>query len=56
VLKFSLAFEVDGTGVDRKYEGAPRSDVITGEVAFQIGSTSPTAEFTGKLTPPTDAK
>jgi hypothetical protein len=49
-LKFSLSLEGDNGKLDLKYEGVPRGDAITGKVHYEAGSTTGSADFTGKLT------
>lgn len=47
-LQFDIAFDADGTKVDLKYKGAPRSDSIAGDLQYEFSSYSGTTQFTGK--------
>ena len=54
-LHFDLRLEGDAGQLDLKYEAIPRGNAITGTVHYEAGSTSGSADFTGKRTKSTDA-
>jgi len=53
-LKFSLSLEGDAGTLDLKYEGIPRGSKINGKVHYEAGSTSGSADFTGKREKPSE--